>query len=314
MFKILQLLFLCLIAATALAQQSSSVLAVVNGEAITDLDVTKRMRMITITSGIPNNAQTLKVLKSQIIHMLVDEKLINQEAERLGIEADKNELETAMASLAEKNKLNQAQFDAFLKSKGIDKEVLHDQVKHQVLWNELVTSRIRPGINVSNHEIEENEAFIRQAHKSQSEQIEQVKLAEIVLFATDKNVAKQMQFASKLSADLKNGADFTKVAKEFSLAGSAKNGGDIGWVYIEQIAPEIIASLKDIKIGNITPPITLQDGIHILQIKDIKRKKASEVTEINEEQVKEAIFERKLNLQIRSYLNKIRKNAFIKIN
>jgi peptidyl-prolyl cis-trans isomerase SurA len=296
------------------AQQGSSVLAVVNGEPITDLDVAKRMKLISITSGIPDNAQALSVLKPQVIHMLVDEKLIDQEANKLRIEADQTELSGAMASLAEKNGLSLSQFDEFLKQKGIDKNVLTEQIKHQVLWSELVTTRIRPMISVSNQEIEENEAFIRKAHEGVKEKVEQVKLAEIVIFASEKDMAKQLQFAKKLSEDLDKGADFAKVAKEFSLAPSATNGGDIGWIYIDQLAPEISSQIASLSSGRVTRPIVLPDGIHILKVKDIKKKKLTDSNEVKEDLVKEAILEQKLNLAIRSYLNKMRKNAYIKIN
>lgn len=314
MHKYLQVLFFCIFANVACAVQQSSVIAIVNGDAITDLDLTKRLKLITVTSGIPHNAQTLKIVKPQVIQMLVDERLISQEADKLGLEADVQEVNASFKGLADKNSLSVIQFEDFLKQKGIDKDILKEQIKHQILWNEIIVSKIKPGVNVTSQEIEENESSIRKSLKSEKEKIQQIKLAEIVIFATDKTLPKQMQFAQKLVDDMRSGADFTKVAKEFSQSASAANGGEIGWVYVEQLAHEISDILSNVSIGGISSPVVLQDGIHILKVIDFKKNSSLKDTEINEEQIKLALMERKLNLDIRSYLTKLRRNAYIKIN
>jgi peptidyl-prolyl cis-trans isomerase SurA len=314
MYKYLQILGFCIFANIAIASQQSSVTAIVNGDAITDLDIAKRLKLITVTSGIPNNAQTLKIIKPQVIQMLVDERLINQEADKLGLEASEQEITASFMSLADKNSLSQPQFESFLKQKNIDKDVLKEQVKHQILWNEIITSKIKPGVTITAQEIEENESFIRKALKSEKEKILQVKLSEIVIFASEKTLEKQLQFAQKLVDDMKSGANFSKVAKEFSQSASASHGGEIGWVYVDQLSHDISDTLSKVPLGGISDPIVLQDGIHILKVLDIKKNTSLKDNEIDEDQVKLALMERKLNLNIRSYLTKLRRNAYIKIN
>ena len=54
------------------------------------------------------------------------------------------------------------------------------------------------------------------------------------------------------------------------MSDSKKKGGNLGWIYKNQLSKEIIDELNEINIGNFTKPIITSGGILILKLNDIK--------------------------------------------
>ncbi len=66
-------------------------------------------------------------------------------------------------------------------------------------------------------------------------------------------------------------AAFAAIAKASSDdAATAANGGVIGWLAEPQIQPEIRACLPKLTLGEVSEPIRLADGWHILKVLDIR--------------------------------------------
>ncbi|MBU3639250.1 peptidylprolyl isomerase [Polynucleobacter sp. AP-RePozz3-80-G7] len=76
--------------------------------------------------------------------------------------------------------------------------------------------------------------------------------------------------AKAITAQLKAGANFEDIAKAKSLdPGSAKNGGDLGWVSDKALVPEFSKAMVQLKNGQITDkPVKSQFGWHIIKVMD----------------------------------------------
>ena len=66
-------------------------------------------------------------------------------------------------------------------------------------------------------------------------------------------------------------ASFAQVAREMSEEKeSASRDGEIGWLKEQQIQPEILAQLPQLKVNAISAPVRLKDGWHILKVLDVR--------------------------------------------
>ena len=80
--------------------------------------------------------------------------------------------------------------------------------------------------------------------------------------------------AMKIYNQLKSGADFSKIAEQYSRdPGSARNGGDLGWFSKGMMVPEFEKAAFDTKVGSITEPVKTQFGYHIIKVTDRSDKK-----------------------------------------
>ena len=91
--------------------------------------------------------------------------------------------------------------------------------------------------------------------------------------------------AKAIIAQLKAGANFEEIAKAKSKdPGSAKNGGDLGWVSDKSLVPEFSKAMVQLKNGQITDkPVKSQFGYHIIKMLDSRDAKAPSFDEMKEQ-------------------------------
>lgn len=295
----------------AFAEQQS-VVVIVNDEAITDLDVKKRMELLVKSSGLSPDTKTYQLMKQHVIYGLIDEKLVAREAKDKNVEIDDADLAFAMNSIAEKNGVSLIELDRFLSSKGINKDILEDQIKGQLILNKYLRVMIQPKISVSEKEVEESRGTLIKSMAKSQNKVSQMKLAEIVLYPKYNSKDAEKGLADKLFTQINSGSDFASLAKEFSDSSSAASGGNIGWVYIDQVIPEIARAIANLEVGQVSNPVILKDGIHIIKVLEVKFRKDDSVPEqINDEQIKELLLNKKLDLQIKGLLRKLRRDSYI---
>ncbi len=88
------------------------------------------------------------------------------------------------------------------------------------------------------------------------------------------NSQRNKEEAMKLYNQLKSGADFAKLAEEYSRdPGSAKNGGDLGWFSKGMMVPEFEKVALNAKPGVVQEPVETQFGYHIIKVTDKSDKK-----------------------------------------
>ena len=91
--------------------------------------------------------------------------------------------------------------------------------------------------------------------------------------------------AKAIIAQLKAGANFEDIAKVKSKdPGSAKNGGDLGWVSDKALVPEFSKAMVQLKNGQTTDkPVKSQFGYHIIKVLDSRDAKAPSLDEMKDQ-------------------------------
>ncbi|WCR57935.1 SurA N-terminal domain-containing protein [Wolbachia endosymbiont of Ctenocephalides felis wCfeJ] len=126
------------------------IIADVNGEPISNLDIEKRINLINSLFG-PQNG---KELKFQILRQLIDEIIIINEAKRLNIKSNDEELNNAVTLfLTQSFKIKNDEVDQHIQKHNIDLGILKKQIKCQLLWNKIIETRIVPFISISDKEV-----------------------------------------------------------------------------------------------------------------------------------------------------------------
>jgi len=109
---------------------------------------------------------------------------------------------------------------------------------------------------------------------------------------------------------LNNKANFSDLAKEFSIGPSGKNGGQLGWFGAGRMVKEFEKATFLLKKGQVTKkPVKTQFGFHIIQLNDIRESKPKKLSEIMPDIHKLIKKKSLLNLE-----KQIRKNQIIVIN
>lgn len=258
------ILMLVAVGPAAAQQNVVRIAAVVNDDVISVHDLVSRMEMVLQTSDLPDTPETRQRLAPQILRNLIDEKLQIQEAERLSLQVSDNEIQNAIARLEQQNNIPQGQFDRFLEQMGINPSTIYQQVHASLAWGKIVSQRIRPQVRVTEDEAEEMRARMR-AEGSQPRYL----MSEIFLGVDGPAQEEQVaQAAQRLAQQIRQGADFGAVARQFSQSATAGVEGDMGWVRREQLESEIAAAVANMGPGDMAGPIRTPTGFHIIWLRD----------------------------------------------
>ena len=106
------------------------------------------------------------------------------------------------------------------------------------------------------------------------------------------------------------GADFAKLAKQYSAdPGSANNGGDLGWVDPGYEVPSFQAQMDKLQVGQISEPFKTRYGWDMVQV--LGRRTADQTAEYERNKAYEAIYARKSEEIIQDWLTQLRGSAYI---
>jgi peptidyl-prolyl cis-trans isomerase C len=93
--------------------------------------------------------------------------------------------------------------------------------------------------------------------------------------------------AKEIEKELKDGADFTKLAKEKSTGPTSSAGGDLGWFSKGSMVPEFEQAAMALKEGEISAPVKTQFGWHVILLKETRLKEAPKLDDVRAEIVSE---------------------------
>jgi parvulin-like peptidyl-prolyl isomerase len=112
---------------------------------------------------------------------------------------------------------------------------------------------------------------------------------------------------------LKQGADFQAMAKQYSKGNTAKDGGDIGYMAPEELAPFIAKAIKDLKKGEVSDLVQGPGGYYIIKVLDVDTKKLSSSDPGTREKVRNYLYEQEVNRKFEEWVHGLEAKAFIQI-
>ncbi len=267
MQRLLALVLLAVLAAVPAAPgaraQSAGIVAVVNGDVITTFDVEARRRLFAATAGLPMTAEVLDRITPQVRRLLVDERLRLQEVQRRRILVTDGEIAAAVGRIEQQNNMSPGGLRANLARQGIDIRALYGQLRATIGWSKLVRAELGAQAQVDEELVRERMRAL-EAATGQPEFL----VAEVFIAVDD---PRQEQEAERTAADLidqlRRGAPFAAVAAQFSQAQSAEQGGDLGWIRLGQLEPEVEAVITQMPPGAVSTPIRTAGGFSIVTLR-----------------------------------------------
>ncbi|MFN6998939.1 MAG: peptidylprolyl isomerase, partial [Elioraea tepidiphila] len=267
MRRALALILLAVLAAVPAAPparaQSAGIVAVVNGDVITTFDVEARRRLFAATAGLPMTPEVLDRITPQVRRLLVDERLRLQEVQRRRILVTDGEIAAAVGRIEQQNNMSPGGLRASLARQGIDIRALYGQLRATIGWSKLVRAELGAQAEVDPELVRERLRAL-EAATGQPEFL----VAEVFIAVDDPRQEPEAErTAADLIEQLRRGAPFAAVAAQFSQAQSAEQGGDLGWIRLGQLEPEVEAVVTQMPPGAVSTPIRTAGGFSIVTLR-----------------------------------------------
>ena len=198
---------------------------------------------------------------------------------------------------------NKNEFNNYLKNYNLNSEKVGKKILIEALWNQLIFNKFNKNVK-----IDENKLKIKLKNELNKNKIEEFNLSEIV-FQVDSN--EKIEEKNLKIINFINNNGFENAANTFSVSDSAKFGGKIGWVNKTQISKIILENVSNLKIGQVTNPIQINNGYIILKLED--KRLVERNIDMDKELKKLIVFEKEkqLNQYSLMYFYRIKKNLFI---
>ena len=246
---------------------SQGIAAVVNDDIITTYDLKQRVLYMLATTNAPRDEASLARLERQAMNNLVNERLQIQELDKYDRTISDSDINRRVAQLLTGNGIDPQEMANRLQSVGISMETLRDQVRSEIAWQRIINGIYGERIRITDSQIEEMmDRMTANAEKPK------YRITEIYIEATPEinGMEGALIGANAMIAQLKDGAPFQLLARQFSSATSAANGGDIGYVQEGELRPELDEVIRQMEIGSISTPIQVPGGYYVIGLVDKK--------------------------------------------
>ena len=240
--------------------------AIVNGEVITQTDIDQRLALLAISNDGAIPADEIDRLRQQVLRNLIDETLQIQAAKAEEIEIQEADIDKTVERVAGNVKQTPAQMADYLKARGSSIRSIRRQILGEIAWRRLQSKKIESGISVGDEEVQ---AVIDKLNASKG--AEEFRVGEIFISANSANEEQASANAQKVFAALQQGGSFVGYARQFSEASTAAVGGDLGWVRPEQLPDQLANAVRQMKPGQVSPPIKVPGGYSIIAVQDIRK-------------------------------------------
>ncbi len=312
------------------------IIARVNNSIITRSDYARSKDQLKdeIKQQDPGNADKQYADKERdVLRDLIDQQLLLEKGKDLGITADTELIKKLDEMRKQMNLDSMEELEKAASSQGISYEDFKQNLRNQIITQQVIGREVGSHLNIT----KEEEQKFYEAHKSEMEQPEQIRLSEIlistqkpapanptavkppeaapptpVLPEADQLAAAEAK-ANTLRDQIQKGAAFDEVAKKSSDGPSAAQGGDLGLFKRGTLSKELEDRTFAMKAGEITDVIRTKQGFVILKVTEHQMAGIPTMKEM-EPRIQDALYYQKLQPALRIYLKKLREESFIDVH
>lgn len=312
---ILTLFILPAISFHTAAKVVDKIVAIVNDQPITLTDA-EQFRKRLQNAGLVDDAllrltdpELLKKDRNALLNHLIDERIIDSEVKRKGMEVTIERVEQEIRNIAKGNNISRDQLKSALAAKGVTMSQYQDFIKTSLERQSLIEREVTSKIRISDEDISSH--YLAQKGPSAA-QIFEYNLAHI-LFSTKNGEERALARAREVEEKIKAGQPFEKLAEQFSDDPAFSKGGQLGSFKAGEMTREFEVAIRKVGQGEVTPPVKSPQGYHLIKV--LKRTLISDPRlEEERDSIRNSLYAEAFKKQFRIWLNQRKDEAFIRIN
>ena len=265
----------------------------------------------------PNSIELQKAIGEitpELILDAVEELLLVQRARELNYVLGDEQYKDILASIKKSNNMtDEAQFQAALKQEGLTEADLRRNLERSMMVSQVQRHEVIEKISVTD---EEARTFY-EAHRSEFTTPSEMTLREILIEvpSSDKGINVAQDDEARAKADdirqrLVAGEPFARLAAEMSASASKANGGLIGPIRSDELAPELRQMFDKLKVGELAPVVRTTRGYQILKLESRTDTKIRTFEDARGA-IADRVVESKRRAALQKYLDTLREQASI---
>jgi len=297
------------------AEVVDRIVAIVNDDIIRLMELNKAFAPVErqiLSEGYPaeKEREIIYQKKMEALNSLIDDKLADQKIKEAGISVKESEIDGAIEQIKSMNRYSQEELQQALAVSGLNMAEYREGIRKQILRNKLISQEVTSSIVITQTEIQ---AYY-DAHAETYSVKKKYNLRNIFMAYPSEADARKSVYSRMEQAlmQLKEGSPFAAVAKEYSEAINASDGGELGFFTIDDLSGSIQTAVSNMTQGEFSSIIETDQGLQIFYVEEIADAQGKPVSEVADE-IRQKLYEAQVNEKFKSWLDKMRKEAIIKI-
>lgn len=286
------------------AEVADKIVAIVNDDLITLSELNEMAAKVNSNPDAPQEDQ------KAVLDQMIELKLLEQEANRLGIDASEREIDAAIDSVKRQYNLTDEQMVEALKKQNLTPEAFREQWRVQILGNKVIATQVKGQIAVTEDEIKQYYEENYAGHDGGKE----IHIAHILIpFDSPEEKEKALDLAREVAEKAKSGEDFGELAKKYSKDTiSAEKGGDLGYIEKGDLVPQLEEVIQATPEGEVSDPVESPSGYHIIKVLGTRASDESSLDDAREE-IRQKLYREKAEKALKTWVEGIRKTAYIEV-
>ena len=245
------------------AEKRYFVVANVNSEVITNIDVLNAVKFIFFSSGKKYNKEDAKLMVNAVISSMIDSRLQHQYATACKIQIKDSEVDAKVEELAEKNNMTVEEMKSKFAELGINIDLFKRNIRARMILS-IIVDMISEDIQISEQDVIEEQARIATDIKNPRYHINEI------FFRVDdpKTKKRAKENAEAVLKLVKNGFYFSVLSENLSQGNYTGTIGDLGWVREESLESPVRSAVKKLNPGEYSEVIETRTGYKIIYLFD----------------------------------------------
>lgn len=286
---------------------------VINDEAILESDIDafqKKLRSKSFQELFGGVNGKVTDNRGAVLQLLIEERLVNQQVKKLELTATESEVEGQINAIVKRNGITEAQLMDRLKQLGSSVTEYKEGIKRQIERKNLIDREIRPSMEVTEEQLRH---FYQRSINPQETEME-YKIAHILIALKAKGPA-AIDDASKRAKTVwaeisKKPEDFEKFVKDFSDDTSTPDGS-LGYFPPSLLAKEFRSIVPKTGVGQITAPIKMVDGFHIVKVLESRSPDYTTLPKEKKEAIRNQMMGQEMEKKMSLWLDRKKREANI---
>jgi peptidyl-prolyl cis-trans isomerase SurA len=209
------------------------------------------------------------IFEMQVLERLIVREIQLQRAERFEVRIDDESLNRALTAVAERNGIDFDQLPEILAAQGIAYGVYREELRKEMLIEQLRARDVMSRINISPSEIDR-----RLAEQAGQDTSLEYRISHILVStpdaASNDEIAEARARAQELRDRIVGGEDFGQLAVSYSSGQTALAGGDLGWMNVTRMPTLFVNVVTRLEPGEISDPIPSSSGFHVVRLEEVR--------------------------------------------
>ncbi len=291
------------------------VVAVVNQEIITLSELEKWVDPLKgqiVAEDRLEKREQMEALCRQVLDKLIEEKLIEQEANRSGIKVSSKEIEAALEDVKRRNGVTQEQLEKALAVEGLTIETYKKQIEKVLKRQKLISWSAKVETKFGEKELRE----FYQKNTDRYRMKETYRPAQILFLipkeAPPEEIREIRRKCQNVLEKIRGGEDFGEMALLYSQDTSHKDGGDMGYFRRGELVPAFEREALRLKVGQVSGIVRTEFGFHIIKLLDRKGADPLPFEEVIEK-VKADYYESEMEKAFKQFISTLKDKSVIEI-